>query len=639
VSEARSREALVAEIEALRRRLGEPSLEEETGVSGRNVDAIVELVRRIGIDAAQLQEGLELDLARARRPNVWISWAAFNAILERVRELAGDDAVVRLGQLALESPLFRALGLAAGAFVSEHALMTWVNRVVWREDGLYFRGVDARLDALGRRALRVTWRGRGHVTFSRGFALAMQGVTRELPRLVGAAPAEAELLEDGPARVVLHVRLAERRRAGVGRWLSRLVSRRGADELRGLYTELVETNQLLQEKLLELEASRSARRALERRLEQRRRMEMLGRFAATIRHDFNNLLTVILNHAQFISMELDGDDPRKGDIDVVVSMAERAAALARQLRGFDLRSRAPEAPIDLHAVVEGSKRMLARITDGEVELVYARDESPATVLVEPSRAEQVLVNLVLNAKEAMPDGGRVEIETRIEEVDPAYARRHPPLEPGPHVRLSVRDEGHGVPEAARDRIFEPFYTTKAEGHGVGLATVYAVVTAAGGTVVVDSDEGRGARFDAWLPLATPRPRSSRPPPPRPARPGPRGELVLVIEDHPQIREATERILTASGYRVRAAEHGDAALRLLDEGLRPDVVVSDVVMPGIRGAALASAIRERVGPLPILFVSGYAARALDEPLGDDTGFLPKPYRPTELLDSIAGLLSR
>ncbi len=641
MSEPLSREALIAEIQEARRRLGEPPLGADAGVSGRNVDAIVDLAGKLGLEAAELQEDLDFDLQRARRAQAWIPWSSFNALLERIRALAGDEGTRRLGALALESPLFRAVGIAAGAFVSEQALFAWVTRFVWRPDGLYFRGIDARLDTLGARDMRVSWRGREHVKLSRAFALAMTGIAAELPRLVGAPPAEITLEADGPDEVVVQVRLAERRRGRIARILRDLGSRRASDELRALYTELVETNQLLQEKLEAIEASRAARRELELKLEQRRRMEMLGRFAATIRHDFNNLLTVILNHAGFIALSLEDDDPRREDVEVVVNMAERAAQLARQLRGFDLRDRRPEVPIDLRAMLTGAQRMLDEVAGGAVEVISRRCAEPATVRVEPTRAEQVLSNLVINAREAMPDGGRVEVAIRVTDVDEAFARQRPPLEPGPHVVLSVSDEGRGIPSEARQRIFEPFFTTKDGGHGVGLATVYAVVTAAGGAIDVSSREGEGTRFDVWWPRVDPPPRSAPPPAPSaaPTEP-PRGRSALVIEDHPQIRAATERILTGAGFSVTSAGSGGEALELVEAGLRPEVVVSDVVMPGIRGAALARALREQLGPpLPILFVSGYAERALDEALGPRTDFLPKPYRPSELVERVTQLLAR
>lgn len=633
-----ARAAAIAEIQARRRALGEAPLERTPAVSGRNVHAVLTLAERLGTSPRALWRGLEPDLERARRADVWVGWAEFNELLERIRAETGDDGVRRLGALAMESPLFRAIGMAAGAFVSERRLFDWVARFVFRDDGLYFRGIEATSEAVGPHELQVGWRARGGFVISRGYALAMEGILRELPRAVGNGPAEVTLRAAAPTKIVLSVRLRPRRAPPLTRRLGGRARQRTVAELHRLCTELVETHQRLDDQLAALEASRAARRALERRLERHRRMEMLGRFAGALRHDFNNLLTVIVTLSTLLRERLPADDPRLEDVRLVHEAAQRGTTLVGRLRAFDARPRKPASPLDLGEALGRLEPTLVRVAGEGVTLATTVADEPLGVPLEPSDLERVLVELVRNAREAMaPRTGRVDVLARA--ADPAVALVGARLA-GPHVHLAVIDDGPGLAPEVAHRAFDPFTTTKRDRRGMGLAAVHALITASGGVVEARREPGRGARVDLWWPRQDLRRSAAGAPPADAAPTGARargaGRSVLLIEDDPAVRRAMRRTLHRGGYEVATAEGGDAALARIRAGLRPDAVVSDVVMPGLHGDALARALREALGAVPILFVSGYPDPASFDGL-DEAELLPKPHRPAELLERVARLL--
>ena len=384
--------------------------------------------------------------------------------------------------------------------------------------------------------------------------------------------------------------------------------------------------------------------AMEERLLRTGRMEAMGKLAGGVAQDFNNLLTAIKGSAELLADEV-GEEDAEVDalLDDLRSSAASAAALTRELLDFS-RGRPPDVQaVEPDAELERLRGFVRRIVPGDVEVEVRTDASGATVDLSPARFEQVVVNLVLNAREAMAEGGRLAVSTELVEPGPEAAARLG-IEPGAFVRLEVRDSGVGIAPENLDRVFEPFFTTRRdEGRGMGLASVFGLVTAAGGTVEVESEPGQGATFSVYLPVArmTETAVEARLPGP-PADADPDGPIrVLLAEDEEVVRSVARRVLERDGFAVTDAPDAPRALELLDAGFRPHVVVTDIVMPGGSGPWMVERIRERHGPLPVLYVSGYTDRDLSaaEQARADTAFLPKPFETTDLLAAVRDLLAR
>jgi nitrogen-specific signal transduction histidine kinase/ActR/RegA family two-component response regulator len=378
------------------------------------------------------------------------------------------------------------------------------------------------------------------------------------------------------------------------------------------------------------------RRRLEEELRQAQKMEAVGQLAGGVAHDFNNLLTAILGASQFAREALAGH-PARDDLDEVIAAARRGAELTRRLLGFSRRQVAETRVFDLAEAVSGSEELLRRLLGEDVQLV-ARVAARSLVRADPALVEQGIVNLALNARDAMPRGGRLEIEARpLDGGDPVRAG-DPTLPAGPLVLLEVRDTGVGMDEATRARIFEPFFTTKAagKGTGLGLSTVYAAVRGAGGAIRVESAPGRGATFRIFLPRCRDDARPSASPAPLAA--GGR-ERVLLVEDDPAVRVLARRALTGAGYEVLEADRPSAALDLAERAGRLDLLVTDVILPELSGSELAAELSARLPSLRVLYVSGYTGGHLDARgvQGAGRGFLAKPFGPEDFLARVREVL--
>ncbi len=375
----------------------------------------------------------------------------------------------------------------------------------------------------------------------------------------------------------------------------------------------------------------TARRSLEDQLRQAQKMEAIGRLAGGIAHDFNNLLTAIGGYAQLLRDSLEPDDDRRTDADEIVRASARASDLTRQLLAFSRRQVLSATVVSLNEVVADMQPMLERLMGGSVSLVVGLVPDAGHVRVDRSQLEQVILNLAINGRDAMPGGGNLLIETAAVELDEAYASMHADVEPGPYAVLAVSDQGPGISPEARDRLFEPFFTTKSDGGGtgLGLATVYGIVHQSGGSVSPYSEIGLGTTFRVYLPQV------AEPPAAVPSR-APRGPVpvmaaatILVVDDERPVRELIRSILSASGHRVLVAESGSDALVLsLDEEGPIDLLVTDVAMPGLSGPELVERIRVRRPDLPVIYVSGYPGDGI--PQDRSSRFLPKPFAPDDLL---------
>ena len=376
------------------------------------------------------------------------------------------------------------------------------------------------------------------------------------------------------------------------------------------------------------------RRHLEEQLRQSQKMDAIGQLAGGIAHDFNNLLTVIAGRAQLIISRLRPEEPIHRDATLVRTTADRAAALTQQLLAFSRKQVLQPQVLDLNAVVAGMEPMLGRLIGEDIDLAVIPAVGLGRVKADPGQIEQVIVNLVVNARDAMPEGGCLTVETADVELDAAYASRHLSVPPGPWVMLAVTDTGLGMDEQTRSRVFEPFFTTKGpgKGTGLGLATVYGIVKQSGGDIQLYSECGRGTSFKIYLPRVaepTTLPAEAR----APATLAPRGdETVLLVEDEPEVRDLAREILEASGYRVlQACDPHEAVLMAERHAGAIHLLLTDVIMPRQSGRALAERLRPLRPELQVLYMSGYTNEAIIRHgvLEPDTVFIQKPFTPAAL----------
>ena len=371
-------------------------------------------------------------------------------------------------------------------------------------------------------------------------------------------------------------------------------------------------------------------------------MEAIGSLAGGIAHDFNNLLSVILSYTEFALGALPPDTSLRSDLTEVHKAGERAATLTRQLLAFSRKQVLQPVPLDLNHSASDLETMLRRILGEHIEYTHVLAPDLGVTVADPGQIEQVLMNLVINARDAMPNGGKLTIETRNVDLDDTYAARHVSVTPGQYVQLSVSDTGFGMSEETRGRVFEPFFTTKEQGKGtgLGLSTVYGIVKQSGGNIWVYSELGRGTTFKIYLPRAfgLEAQATSRPATPD-IQPG-RGETILVVEDEPALRSVVVRTLEEAGYTVLQADGGEAALDVNKRHDGPlDLLVTDVVMPRMGGGTLAQSLRTSRPGLEVLYMSGYTDNTIvhhgvNEP---GTGFLGKPFSAAQLTQKVREVL--
>jgi PAS domain S-box-containing protein len=386
----------------------------------------------------------------------------------------------------------------------------------------------------------------------------------------------------------------------------------------------------------------TAYKQLEHQLLQARKMEAVGRLAGGVAHDFNNILTAIEGFGQFALADLDthGGSARE-DIEQVLAAAARAGALTRQLLAFSRQQVLQPRVLDLNAVVTGLGPMLARLIGTNIRLKTTTSPSLGAVKADPNQMEQVLVNLVVNARDAMPNGGTIVIETDDVELDEAYVASREGVVAGEYVMLAVTDTGSGMDAATRAQIFDPFFTTKGprEGTGLGLATVYGIVKQSGGSVEVYSEVGRGTSFKIYLPRSSER--ADRHTPVRPLAVVPNGQAtVLLVDDDQHVAATAKRALERAGYVVVSASNGRDALRVVEEHPRSfDLLITDLVMPEMGGRELATRMTTKQPGLRVLYTSGYTAEAINQQavleLGDS--FIGKPFSPDALLRQVHDVL--
>jgi signal transduction histidine kinase/ActR/RegA family two-component response regulator len=407
--------------------------------------------------------------------------------------------------------------------------------------------------------------------------------------------------------------------------------------------ELQTSNQELRSLQAELEQRVEARTAELRRAEAQLRhsqkMEAIGRMSGAIAHDFNNLLSVILSYSTLLVRDLRPIDPMREDIESIRKAGERAAELTRQLLAFSRQQVLAPRVLNLNETVQETERMLRRLLGADIELVTRCQRDLSKVRVDPGQMDQVVMNLALNARDAMPDGGKLTIETSDVVLDESYAAQHHGVTPGPHVLLAVSDTGIGMDVETQGRIFEPFFTTKppGKGTGLGLSTVFGIIQQSGGNIWVYSELGTGTTIKIYLPRAE----GSEDEPEEFPPPTLHGkETILLVEDQDEVRRVATTILRNYGYRVLSASNAGEALLACEKHLRAiDLLLTDVVMPQMSGPELSQRILAQRPDLKVLFMSGYADGAVvgHGILDSGTDYVQKPLLPEVLARRVRQVL--
>jgi PAS domain S-box-containing protein len=381
------------------------------------------------------------------------------------------------------------------------------------------------------------------------------------------------------------------------------------------------------------------RKRLEAQLQQSQKMEAVGRLAGGIAHDFNNMLTAVKAYTEFLLEDLDQADVRRTDVQEIAKAADRAASLTRQLLAFSRKQVLQPRPVDLNDIVESMEKMLRRLIGEDVHIVTRLEPDLQLVEADPSQVEQVIMNLAVNARDAMPQGGMLTIETRnvvLERVDASWG-----IDPGGYTVLSITDTGIGMDAETRAQAFEPFFTTKpvGQGTGLGLSTVYGIVKQSGGHISVYSEPGHGSTFKVYLPHVA---ASDSNPMLGPAMSRfPRGsETIVLVDDDEGVRAVSRRILQRAGYTVLSAPDGVEALRMLGESAgQVQLLITDVVMPGLGGRDLVTHVRDTYPDLRVLFVSGYTEEGVRRHgvLDVESAFLEKPFTAERLAQKVREVL--
>jgi len=414
-----------------------------------------------------------------------------------------------------------------------------------------------------------------------------------------------------------------------------------------LKSSLMRLSAAVESALKRREAEKQKEEALEalrhsqEQLRQAQKLEALGRLAGGIAHDFNNLLTVIGGYADLLLNASALDDDSREKMAEVSEASERAAALVRQLLAFSRKQILQPEVLNPNEVLSSIAKMLRRLIGEHIEIAISLGEDVGKIYADPSQIEQILINLVVNARDAMPNGGKITIVTENVDLDQTYADMHIAIKPGPYVMLAVSDSGVGMNAETREHIFEPFFTTKevGKGTGLGLSMIYGIVKQSGGNIWVYSELGKGTTFKVYLPRIDAKPTINKQ---VKEQSGIRGtETILLVEDEEMVRRLTYNVLTSRGYRVLAAKNGDEAIAIgRNHAGSIDLLLTDVVMPGLGGKDLTNIIKSFRHEIGVLFMSGYTDDAIIHHgvLESGTNFIEKPFTADKLVAKVEQVLA-
>jgi signal transduction histidine kinase/response regulator RpfG family c-di-GMP phosphodiesterase len=394
-------------------------------------------------------------------------------------------------------------------------------------------------------------------------------------------------------------------------------------------------------RVIEYSLDITERKRLEKQFLESQKMESVGRLASGVAHDFSNIMSAVLGYSEMAMMELPEDHPAHEKLKIIRDAGEKAAVLTRQLLAFSSKQVLSMKPLNLNAVVEDMAKMLIRLIGEDIRLRLETKGRMENVMADQGQISQILLNLAVNARDAMPKGGDLVIETSEVELDAEFAKRYADVEPGPYVMLAVTDTGEGIEKKFMDNIFEPFFTTKQKGKGtgLGLATVYGIVKQHKGHISVYSEEGMGTSFHIYLPAVQEKEEERTEEKPTPL---PRGtETVLVVDDEPSIRHLIGDALRPLGYRVLEASNGEEAIKVSDEADEDlHLLITDVVMPGVNGRELSDALSAKRAGMKTIFMSGYTDNVVleQEIINAGAAFLQKPLRPSILAGKLREVLN-
>ncbi len=387
----------------------------------------------------------------------------------------------------------------------------------------------------------------------------------------------------------------------------------------------------------------SERKQLEDQLRQAQKMEAVGRLAGGVAHDFNNILTVISGYTEMALLSLDKHDPLYEDLDEVAKSAVRAAELTRQLLAFSRKQTLQPEVIDLNKIIGNLQKMLKRLIGEDIELKFQKEDNIWLSKADPGQIEQVVINLAVNARDAMENGGSLTIACKNINLDERYRTRYPEVIPGPYIRIDIADSGCGMPREILEQIFDPFFTTKEEGKGtgLGLSTVYGIIKQSGGHIEAASAEGAGSTFRIFLPkhdaLEKPLKKVEKT-----SKVLEGGETIMIVEDEEGVRNLAGRVLKMYGYKVILAQNGgEAYMKCKEMGKQIDLIITDVIMPSMGGAELVEHVKEFMPKVKVLYISGYTKETIDKKgiLESDMNFLSKPFVPINLVKEVRKILDR
>jgi signal transduction histidine kinase len=621
-----------------------------TEVAAWSCKNLIEAVEAAGVDPEVLVEGLSVSIDQIRQRLSRLPWEDYAVIVERTAEIIGGpdqlaDACANFGR---EPPIgiFRML---AGTFVTSRQL--YVLGAKWLGPSAYLH-TRARIEELPDGRLQQTVEILPQFRECEMFFHGLRGVLRTSTRMLGQPDAHLEYAIE-PRRAVYTIdppkesawayfRRPRVRAEDVAEALRELGATQS--ELQDSLEEARRTGESLRAQTRRLEAEIEERKRTERELAHALRLEAVGRLAGGLAHDFNNVLTTISGYAELVSQQIAADAPAQSDLEEIHAVTQRATSLTSQVLAFSRREIMNPQDIELNALITEMEPMLRTLVGPQIDLVI-RLGHLAGVSADPGRIEQVIVNLASNGRDAMADGGQLLIETDPIRIQPGARLEHPTVEPGEYVRLRVTDSGIGMDASTRERMYEPFFTTKpvGRGTGLGLSTVYGTVTHFGGALVVESEPGKGTAISIYLPRLDGQALPAAATEPEVDLAG--HETVLLVEDDDAIRQIMERYLISMGYRVLTAAHGDEAIdRSQSFADEIDVLFTDIVMPGMDGRELADQIcRLRPKLRSVVYTSGYVntTTGLPERMPQEHRFLRKPYEPRDAaleirsaLDSLA-----